>query len=166
MANENDKRPGAPAQGDKTGGPSASQGDTGAEESPYIWVISNRVDDRVVLHERNALHPGGEVFVGGPTPAKAGRTGEIDRLLHTGEIVQIPEPPDGPKKPVDTESVVPHATPTQPGQAIRLGRKFDPDLVPDGAMRRVQAQQARLPQSIASKATVPPARTDKETQTS
>jgi hypothetical protein len=127
-----------------------------AADSPYIWVISNRKDDRTVLFERDPEHPGGEAFVGGATPAKVGRTARIDQLLHSGEIIQIPEPPDGPKKPVDVAALAPQAPPAQPGQAIKLGRTLDPDLVPAGAMRRVEATQRQLPKEIPSRATVPP----------
>jgi hypothetical protein len=135
-------------------------------EAEIIWVISNRQDDRVVLHERDARHPGGEVFIGGPTPAPAYRTAEITRLLFSGEIIEIPEPPDGPKKPQPVQAVVPQTAPAQPGQPIRLGRKLDPDLVPKGALRAVEAKQESLPTLIASKATVPPPPKNSETQTS
>ena len=128
-------------------------------------MVSNRKDDRVVLHERDPRHPGGEVFIGGPTPDRAFKTAEIVRLIFSGEIVEIPEPPDGPKKPIEVEAVVQYATPAQPGQAIKLGREFDPDLVPKGVLKAVQARQAQVPSSIASKATVPPPPKDTETQT-
>lgn len=122
----------------------------------FIWLVSNRKDDRVVLHERDPRHPGGEVFIGGPTPDKAFKTAEVVRLLHSGEAIEIPEPPKSRKKPIDTEAVVEHVAPAQPGQAIGLGRAFDPELVPAGAVRQVQGKQNALPRSIASKALVPP----------
>lgn len=127
-----------------------------AEESDYIWVISNRKDDRVVLFERDPRHPGGEAFIGGSAPDRVARTAEIDRLLHTGEIIQIPEPPESKKKPVEFAAVVSGTPAAQPGQAIQLGRKLDPEIVPEGAQGRVRAMQSRLPEKIASKATVPP----------
>ena len=145
---EKTQEPGASAQGSQT---------ADAKESPYIWVISNRKDDRVVLFERQPEHPGGEAFVGGPTPAKVGRTAEVERLLHSGEIIQIEEPPDGPKKPKEVESVAPQNPPAQPGQPIRLGRELDPELVPlGGPMKRAERQQAQAPREIRSRAIVPP----------
>ena len=126
------------------------------EEADHIWVISNRKDDRTVLFERDHAHPGGEAFIGGPTPARVGKTAAIDRLLHSGEIVEIPEPPDGPKKPIDHSKGAPPPPPAQPGQAIQLGRVMDPDLVPERAARRVQAKQSALPDKIPSRAVVPP----------
>jgi hypothetical protein len=140
---------------------------TQTDESGHIWVVSNRQDDRTVLFERDPKHPGGEAFVGGSTPARVGRTAEVDRLLHSGEIIEVPEPPDGPKKPIDVASDPPQSVPAQPGQPIKLGRKLDPDLVPASAMRRLKEQQSRLPEKIASKATVPPpAEPVRETQQS
>lgn len=127
-----------------------------ADDSDYIWVISNRKDDRTVLFERDPQHPGGEAFIGGSAPDRVARTAEIDRLLHTGEIIQIPEPPDGPKKPVEFAAFVSHVPATQPGQAIQLGRKLDSDIVPESAQRQVRAMQAKLPRNISSRATVPP----------
>jgi hypothetical protein len=121
-----------------------------------IWVISNRKDDRVVLHERDPRHPGGEAFIGGSAPDKVFRTGEIERLLHTNEIIEIPEPPEGKKKPVEVELYQPQAAPAQPGQAIQLGRKLDPEVVPESAQAAIARQQRGAPKTIASKATVPP----------
>lgn len=136
-----------------------------AEKDPNVlWVISNRQDDRVVLFERDPRHPGGEAFVGGAAPDKVYRTAEVERLLHTGEMIEIPEPPDGPKKPVDVAPVISQAPPAMPGQPIRLGRKLDPDLVPEGAQRQVRQRQQGAPREIKSKATVPPLpKTDPET---
>jgi hypothetical protein len=80
----------------------------------------------------------------------------VERLLHTGEIVEIPEPPDGPKKPVDVAPVISQAPPAMPGQPIKLGRKLDPDIVPAGARAQVSQSQRQAPREIRSKATVPP----------
>jgi hypothetical protein len=150
--------------------PKGAQGATAqaAEEDDanVLWVISNRQDDRVVLFERDPRHPGGEAFVGGSAPDKVYRTAEVERLLHTGELLEIPEPPDGPKKPVDVAPVISQAPAAMPGQPIKLGRRFDPDIVPEGAQAKVGQRQRQAPREIASKATVPPARTDKETHTS
>lgn len=169
MANDqnNDKgtdrgaRQDAQAQGGQNpreqAGGSQSSSEPAAESDPNIlWVISNRQDDRVVLFERDPRHPGGEAFVGGPAPDKVYRTGEVERLLHTGELVEIPEPPDGPKKPIEVAPVISQAPPAMPGQPIRLGRKLDPDLVPAGAQAKVAQRQQQAPREIRSKATVPP----------
>lgn len=154
MANEqtNDKG------GDKTGAQgSNAQAAPAAKDPNVLWVISNRQDDRVVLFERDPRHPGGEAFLGGSAPDKVYRTAEVDRLLHTGEAIEIPEPPDGPKKPVDVAPVISQAPPAMPGQPIRLGRKLDPELVPAGALAQVRQRQQSAPRDIPSKATVPPA---------
>lgn len=160
MANNEKNQPGAAGQGSQNtpdqAPPQAPQSASGEKQDPNVlWVTSNRQDDRVVLFERDPRHPGGEAFVGGPTPDKVYRTGEVERLLHTGEIVEIPEPPDGPKKPVEVASVVSQAPPAMPGQPIRLGRKLDRDLVPAGAQAAVRQRQQQAPSEIRSKATVP-----------
>lgn len=128
-----------------------------ADHLDRIWVISNRKDDRTVLWERDDEHPGGEVFIGGSAPAEAARTPEINRLLREGLIVQIPEPPNSRKKPVSLDDVPETYYPNQPGQRIVLGRQMDPEVVPEGAMKSVESQQSKLPDSVPSQATVPPA---------
>jgi hypothetical protein len=146
---------------------STSRAAADENDANILWVISNRQDDRVVLFERDPRHPGGEAFVGGGAPDKVYRTAEVERLLHTGEIIEIPEPPDGPKKPVEVAPVISQTPAAMPGQPIKLGRKLDPEVVPEGAQKGVQARQRQAPREIASKATVPPPRIDnKETQTS
>jgi hypothetical protein len=63
---------------------------------------------------------------------------------------------------VDIAAQAPLPPPAQPGQAIKLGRKMDPELVPDASA--VKAQQEGKPEAIASRATVPPSATgDKST---
>lgn len=144
-----------------------------ATDSPYIWVMSNRKDDRVVLFERDDAHPGGEAFVGGSTVAKVGKNGTVQNLLREGLLVEIPEPPatvrdpedasktiPNRKKPLDLGSFVEPFPANQPGQPIQLGRTPDPDLVPEGALKAVQKQQDAAPDQIASTATVPPPITD------
>lgn len=128
-----------------------------AEE--HIWVISNRADDRVVLWERDAIHHGGEAFVGGPVPALVGRSGEVERLLREGQLLEIPEPPDSNKKPrLELIAAVEEPMPAMPGQEVRLGRALDPEIVPESAMRRLERKQEELPDSIAvpSGVVVPP----------
>lgn len=113
-------------------------------EQDAIWVLSNRVDDRVVLWEVDPAHPGGEAFVGGSGPDKVARTPRVNALLRSGELVEIPEPPDGPKKPVQDYGPTPEsARPDQPGEPTRLGRVPDPAIVPPDAAEQVQAQQER-----------------------
>lgn len=101
-----------------------------AAKSATLWVLSNRLDDRTVLWERDAAHPGGEAFVAGATPAYVGRTGAIEGLLRDGLLIEVPEPKDGPKKPLVGEVAAPEAQADVPGQAVRLGRTLDPDLFP------------------------------------
>lgn len=129
----------------------------GDHSDETLWVVSNRKDDRIVLWERNPAHPGGEAFVGGGTPEHVARTAEIDRLLHEGLILEVAEPPGSTdpdaenfnrKKPHDLPSVETGAVAAQPGQAIPLGRELDPDLVSAATMKKVKAQQARLPQQL------------------
>jgi hypothetical protein len=121
-----------------------------------IWVISNRVDDRVVLFERDPAHPNGEAFIGGAGPDLVARNATIEELLRTNQIVMIPEPPDGPKKPITTEEAGISTPSNQPGQPTRLGRVMDPDLVPASAMKAVQAQQTRSEVPVPAGTIVPP----------
>jgi hypothetical protein len=115
-------------------------GDDAADpEDQHLWVHSNRTDDRVVLMEIHPAHPGGQAFVGGPGVAKVGRSPEIERLLYTGELIEVPEPPKtvkndngdsipNPRYPVvGTGSGQPPVT-QQPGQPILLGRQVDPEI--------------------------------------
>lgn len=143
------------------------------EEKNTIWVISNRKDDRTVLFERDALHPGGEAFIGGSGPEHVARTARIEELLRSGEIIEIPEPPEkigeepNRKKPVPTQAVEGGPAPAQPGQPIPLGRELDPDIVPLSAQKKVQAAQAEAPSHIKSRAEVPPpAKGEKESSRS
>lgn len=113
-----------------------------------IWVISNRQDDRVVLSEKHPDHPGGEAFVGGSAPDYVFRTPEIERCLRDGLMVEIPEPPEGRKKPIPLSAVDTSVAAAQPGQPTQLGRKFDPEIVPDGALQQVQQKQEEAPESV------------------
>lgn len=128
-----------------------------------IWVISNRRDDRVVFWETDNEHPGGEAFIGGSAPAQVARTGAIEALLRSGVIVEIPEPPDGPKKPLPM--IQPSAFPAaaNPGQPIPLGRVMDPDIVPPNAEFVVGQRQEKIPAELPVPAGVtmpPPLATD------
>lgn len=126
------------------------------ENPDSIWVMSNRVDDRVVLFEKDPAHPGGEAFVGGNKVDQVGLTGTVEDLLRAGLLLEIPEPPEGPKKPVAVDGGSGVQLPNQPGQPIQLGRVPDPDLVPASALGDVTQQQSGLPNKIASAAEVPP----------
>ncbi len=123
-----------------------------------IWVMSNRQDDRAVLWERDAAHPGGEAFIASGVPDHVARTGEVERLLRSGELVEVPEPADGPKKPVQVEAVDLSANQDGPGRPTRLGRKPDPELFNDGEVKRIEAKQEDTPDSLAvpADAIVPP----------
>lgn len=127
-------------------------------KSETLWVVSNRVDDRVVLWERDPQHPGGEAFVGGSAPAEVGRTGEVERLLHAGLLLEVPEPQDGPKKPLPAAAVQPAEAAAAPGQVTRLGRALDPDLFPQSAIAQAEKQQEKLPDElpVPAGAVVPP----------
>jgi hypothetical protein len=133
-----------------------------AEENNIIWAISNRQDDRVVIFERDDRHPGGEAFLGGSTPDQVFKTPEIERLMHEGLIVEIPEPPESRKKPIPIAPADSGVRPAMPGQPVKLGRQMDEELVPAGALKKVQAEQASQPKEIRSKATVPPAPTSQK----
>lgn len=113
----------------------------------HIWVMSNRVDDRVALFERDPAHPGGEAFVGGAGVAQVGRTTRVVTLLRDGLLVEVPEPPDGPKKPVATPAVADPAPANQPGQPIALGRTPDPELFGEKVGQVTKAQE-RLPDEV------------------
>src|SRR5262245_49376440 len=121
------------------------------ENGQLIWVMSNRVDDRVVLFERDPAHPGGEAFVGGNGVTLVGKTTRVTTLLREGLLVEVPEPPDGPKKPVMTPAGSEPRHADQPGQPIALGRKPDPELFGDKI-----AQVARAQEQLPSEVPVPP----------
>lgn len=127
-----------------------------------IWVHSNRKDDRVVLWERDRVHPNGEAFVGGDGAVLVAETPEVLRLKREGVIIEVPEPPkqidgkDNRKLPqVDTQPSRPLAA-DQPGEPIQLGRDLDPEVVPESAMASIKTQQERAGTSVPSQATVPP----------
>lgn len=108
------------------------------------WFVSNRVDDRVVIFERDPLHPGGECFIGGSAPCRAYRTENINRLLMNGEIIEVPEPrrtlvvydPESggtieiphPRRPLDIQMDIGYLRADVPGQTTRLGRMLDSSL--------------------------------------
>jgi hypothetical protein len=118
------------------------------DEPDLLWVVSNRVDDRVVLFERDPLHPGGEAFVGGSGPDHVYRTPRVRELLHAGMLLEVPEPKEGPKKPLALPAVDTGLIAAQPGQPIALGRPLDPDLFGAGDLERLGRAQARLPDEV------------------
>jgi len=121
------------------------------------WFLSNRVDDRTVVFERDPRHPGGELFLGGAGPDRGYRTGTVQRLLQSGEIIEVPEPrktmmvfdPEAGeevevahrKYPIDpgVEPGLMFATP--PGRAAQLGRKMDKDMWDTAALQEVSRRQ-------------------------
>lgn len=119
-----------------------------ADEQKHIWVLSNRVDDRVVLWERDPAHPGGEAFVASSAPALVGKTGDVARLLREGFLVEVPEPKDGPKKPTAVEAVNQAAVPTLPGQSVRLGRTPDKELFGESGAEHIEKAQEKLPAEV------------------
>lgn len=129
------------------------------DDVDLLWVLSNRVDDRTVLFERDPRHPGGEAFIGGAAPAHVFRTPEIERLLRDGLLVEVPEPQDGPKKPLATPAIGAGPVAAQPGQPVRLGRVPDPDLFDAGQRASIREAQAEAPaeQRVPAGVVVPPA---------
>lgn len=74
--------------------------------------------------------------------------------------MEIPEPPEGRKKPIDLPGVSDLSNaPNQPGEPIQLGRALDPELVPEAAQAKVEQQQEQAPDALAvpSGVVVPPA---------
>lgn len=136
-----------------------------AEPSPYIWVMSNRQDDRVVLFERDPAHPGGEAFVGGEGPDQVARTTRVVTLLRDGLLVEVPEPVEGRKRPVAVPARSDAVPANQPGQPIALGRTPDPERFGEG-VEAIKAAQNRAPESVAVPAGVvvpPPTDSNRET---
>lgn len=58
----------------------------------YIYVVSGRDDDRVVLTERHEDHPNGEVFVAGKTPVRVAKTLLVALKLRNEELVEVEAP--------------------------------------------------------------------------
>lgn len=135
-----------------------------AEGPKTIWVVSNRQDDRTVLWEQDPQHPSGEAFVGGAGPDFVARTPLIEAKLRSGEIIEIPEPPDGPKKPISVPPGYQDRPLNLPGQRIQLGRELDPELLAnDKAVAQVAKAQDAAPNAIEvpSGVIIPPAETVK-----
>ena len=134
------------------------------EPSPYIWVMSNRHDDRVVLFEHDAAHPGGEAFVGGDGPDQVARTTRVVTLLRDGLLIEVPEPVDGRKKPVAVPARSESVAANQPGQPIALGREPDPERYGTD-VDAIKAAQAAGPDSVAVPVgvVVPPVESNRET---
>ncbi len=122
------------------------------DEVTFVWVASNRVDDQVIIFERDPAHPGGECFVGGPGVDYCARTGLVDRLIREGLLLETFEPPDGPKTPWIKPTGTSVHDRDVPGVPTRLGRAPDPDLIASGNKRKVEQAQERAPDEIA----VPP----------
>jgi hypothetical protein len=113
------------------------------------WVMSNRVDNRVVLHERDERHPGGECFIGGGGPDFCAHTEEVDNLIRNGVVLVVPEPQDGRKKPLVQQVVATTVAGTDaPGEPTRLGRKVDPELFGESGVKQVEKAQEKLPDEV------------------
>lgn len=119
-----------------------------AEFPDCIWVSSNRVDNRVVLFEQDPRHPGGQIFIGGDGVGLVFKTPAIAQLLHAGQLVEIPEPPESRRKPIPASLLGIGMPNTQPGQLTRLGRVIHPDLLPEADAAKVKAKQEQLPHEI------------------
>jgi hypothetical protein len=55
-------------------------------QSKTQWVVSARTDDKVVLWEVDAAHPGGEAYVAGKVPAEVAPTAAVNAALRQGEL--------------------------------------------------------------------------------
>lgn len=127
----------------------ATSGDRKPAAGDFLWVMSNRVDDRAVLWERDQRHPGGEVFVGGDGVIPAYRTPAIRAKLNNGEIVEVPPPSAESRRFPHVEPAKRAFAATPPGRPVRLGRHLDHDLYPDEGQRRsVERKQQELPEQI------------------
>lgn len=113
-----------------------------------MWVLSNRVDDRVVLWERDRAHPGGEAFVASSTPARVAKTPEVERLLRAGMLVEVAEPLDGDKKPLDVEAVNAAGSPDGPGRPTRLGRAVPEGMFSEAAVKKIEQAQEGAPREV------------------
>lgn len=120
------------------------------DDPDVLWVMSNRVDDRVVLSERDDRHPGGEAFVAGSAPEHVFRTPMVAQLLNDGLLIEVPEPKDGPRRPLalPAAGVIVDVS-NQPGQVIRLGRTPDPELYTDAQKKEIEKAQAAKPSEVA-----------------
>jgi hypothetical protein len=118
--------------------------DAGAEE--FLWVHSNRKDDRVVLWEQDRRHPmGGEAFVGGDGAVLVARTPAVEGAIRSGELVEINEPPaDHRMRPLVMPLTTPPGGANMPGQPTELGRTLDPIF----QSKETEQQQKSAPKEI------------------
>jgi hypothetical protein len=131
-------------------------------QSNVFWGVSGRTDDRVVLFERDPMHPGGEAFIAGPTPDFIYKTGQVNQLLMQGLIVEVPEPKrtvkvmrDGqeteipnPRYPVNTGIETGDSVAAQPGRPIPLGRTLDPELFDAADITAVERRLSGRPTEL------------------
>ena len=59
---------------------------------------------KVVLWERDPLHPEGEIFIGDANPIEVGDTDAVQERIRTGALVKV-DAPEGEKKPVGRPKV-------------------------------------------------------------
>ena len=141
-------------------------------ENNLLWVHSNRKDDRVVLYEVDPIHPGGQAFIGGDGPDHVYRTDQVEALLQSGELIEVPEPelyvddPEGSGEkvrnrfyPDQNYTAGGELAANMPGQPTQLGRKLNPDLWTDDQLKELQRRQAYMPQQrpVPPGGIVPPA---------
>lgn len=134
----------------------------GLEENT-TWIISNRTDDRSVLWERDARHPGGEVHIG-PFPTRAYLTPGVQEKLFRLEAIRVPEPmrtvktrdeETGEEIEVPNRKYPPEPGPdpaivvaAQPGRPIPIGRKLDPELWDENARKQHQQTLRGMPPEL------------------
>lgn len=133
-------------------------------DNELIWVLSNRVDDRVAFSEQDPAHPGGWAVVGGDGPERIARTPRAVGALREGVIIEIAEPQDGPRKPLPLDA--PGAAgepPDMPGRVARLGRKLPEGLLAPADEARAAKAQAAAPDEVPVPAgvVVPPDETER-----
>lgn len=124
-----------------------------------FWVVSNRVDDVVVLWEQDRRHPGGEAFIGGGVPDYVYKTPAVDKAVYDGLAVKVDAPAAMLTNAVTGEEYMnpllmlsePERGDTAralPGQPILLGRKLDTKFWSDAQIDKVGKKQAEGRQMI------------------
>lgn len=143
--------------------------------SNVLWLMDNLAHDRVALHERDPLHPGGEVFFAAGVPRRAFLTPRVQQMINSGELMPVPEP----ARTVtvwddDTQQEVTIPNPAypdqdlpdlgvswvqQPGRPTPLGRtNIHSAYYSKDQVRAIRARQSGLPTYVplAPGGTVPP----------
>lgn len=95
----------------------------GMDERSLTWVVSGRVDDRVVISDTDAKsnHPGGDLFVGGDQFAQpARRTAKVGSLISNRYLLEVPAGTKLNRPKVDRQA--------QPGQPEESDRLYPPSM--------------------------------------